>query len=129
MGVCPINSFLTSQLYIDVRKFQGRAKRLIFAPFQKSHLSGDLKIRCHGEKFSFGCSSLFLTSHIHIYIQYTYQEKQDKLNNAISAFILIFFISPGYHSGSTGQGGPGGQGTGGSPGGPGGPSGPGGQSG
>ena len=26
LGVCPINSFLTSQLYIDVRKSQGRAK-------------------------------------------------------------------------------------------------------
>ena len=67
-----------------------------------------------------------LTSYIHIC---TCQEKQDKLNNAISAFILIFFISPGYHSGSTGQGGPGGQGTGGSPGGPSGPGGPGGSGG
>ena len=55
------------------KNFQGKAKRLILATFQKSHLSGDLKIRCHGEKNFFECLShpaFFLTSYI-----YTGQEK------------------------------------------------------
>ena len=33
-----------------LKTFQGRPKCLILATFQKSHLRGDLKIQCHGEK-------------------------------------------------------------------------------
>ena len=54
--------------------------------------------------------------------------KQDQVNNANSAFILINrLISRGFQSGSIGPGGPGGPGCPDGPGDPGGPGGPGGQ--
>ena len=36
------------------KMFQGRPKCFVLATFQKSHLRGDLKIRCHAEKISIG---------------------------------------------------------------------------